>query len=62
MAKGKPTIEVVFNGQDCLVLVDGLKIAKRGVEKKIGSRLNQVGPFSMTRITPMMRSKFATKA
>jgi hypothetical protein len=24
---------VVFNGQDCLVLVDGLKIAKRGVEK-----------------------------
>jgi hypothetical protein len=33
MAKGKLTIEVVFNGQDCLVLVDGLKIAKRGVEK-----------------------------
>ena len=61
MAKGKLTIETFFDGRDCFVLVDGRKIAS-AVSKKIGSRLNQVGPFSMTRIAPMMRSKFATKA
>ena len=33
MAKDTLSIEVVFNGQDCFVIANGLKIAKRGVEK-----------------------------
>jgi hypothetical protein len=33
MAKDTLSIEVVFNGRDCLVIANGLKIAKRGVEK-----------------------------
>ena len=52
MAKGKLTIEMFFDGRDCFVLVDGLKIAKREVEKN-WIPLEPGWTFSMTRLAPM---------
>jgi hypothetical protein len=33
MAKDALSIDIVFDGHDCFILADGLKIAKRGDEK-----------------------------